>query len=103
MSGSGSDDKPAQTGLVDMGDISFYNDPSDPTPSFTIFDLTDYRGSFSEIVMNVTGAQLQPTENGPLDTSVINAAIADVQAYNTDNGTNVGIKLRVWGGYTAPD
>jgi hypothetical protein len=94
--------KPAQTGLVDMGDITFYGDPSDPAPTFNISDLTNYPGSFGEIVLNVTWSQLQPTENGPLDTSAINSAIAEVQAYNATNGTDLGIKLRVWGGFTAP-
>ena len=81
MSSSGDGDKPAQTGLVDMGDIS----------------------SFSELVLNVTWAQLQGTEGGALTTSAIDSAIAQVNAYNAANGTNLGIKLRVWGGYTAPD
>jgi Hyphally regulated cell wall protein N-terminal len=94
--------KPAQTGLVDMGDITFYGDPSGPAPTFNISDLTNYPGSFGEIVLNVTWSQLQPTENGPLDTSAINSAIAEVQAYNATNGTDLGIKLRVWGGFTAP-
>ena len=31
MSSSGDGDKPAQTGLVDMGDISFYNTPHNPS------------------------------------------------------------------------
>ena len=53
MSPSGDDGKPAQSGLVDMGDISFYNDPS-PSPTFTIADLANFTGSFSEMVLNVT-------------------------------------------------
>ena len=101
MSSSGDGDKPAQTGLVDMGDISFYNNPYNP--SFNISEIAPYRGSFSELVLNVTWAQLQGTEGGPLTTSAIDSAIAQVNAYNAANGTNLGIKLRVWGGYTAPD
>ena len=103
MSGAGGEVKPPQTGLVDMGNISFYNIPSDPIPPFTISDLAQYAGSFGEIVLNVTWAQLQPNQNGPLDTSVIASAISAVQSYNSANNTDVGIKLRVWGGYTAPD
>jgi hypothetical protein len=101
MSSSGDGDKPAQTGLVDMGDISFYNNPYNP--SFNISEIAPYRGSFSELVLNVTWAQLQGTEGGALTTSAIDSAIAQVNAYNAANGTNLGIKLRVWGGYTAPD
>jgi hypothetical protein len=101
MSSSGDGDKPAQTGLVDMGDISFYNNPYNP--SFNLSEITPYQGSFSEIVLNVTWAQLQPSEGGPLTTSAIDSAIAQVDALNASNGTNIGIKLRVWGGYTAPE
>src|ERR1700704_2993925 len=105
MSSSGDGTKPAQTGLVDMGDISFYNGAVTPTPTpvFNISEIAPYRGSFSELVLNVTWAQLQGTEGGPLTTSAIDSAIAQVNAYNAANGTNLGIKLRVWGGYTAPD
>ena len=101
MSSSGDGDKPAQTGLVDMGDISFYNNPYNP--SFNLSELRTVPGSFSEIVLNVTWAQLHPAEGGPLATSAIDSAIAPVNAHNASNGTNVGIKLRVWGGYTAPE
>ena len=101
MSSSGDGDKPAQTGLVDMGDISFYNNPYNP--SFNLSEIAPYQGSFSEIVLNVTWAQLQPSEGGPLTTSAIDSAIAQVNALNASNGTDIGIKLRVWGGYTAPE
>ena len=104
MSGTNTGDKPPQSGLVDMGDIQFYNDPSTPTPTFTLAqDLTNYPGAFSEIVLNVTWAQLQPNAGGPLSTSFIQQATSEVAAYNTQFGTDLGIKLRVWGGYTAPD
>ena len=101
MSSPGDGDKPAQTGLVDMGDISFYNNPYNP--SFNLAEVVPYQGSFSEIVLNVTWAQLQPSEGGPLTTAAIDSAIAQVNALNASNGTNFGIKLRVWGGYTAPE
>ena len=103
MSEAGGGAEPPQSGLVDMGDISFYNIPSDPIPPFTLSDLANYVGSFGEIVLNVTWAQLQPSENGPLDPSVIASAISAVETYNAENNTDLGIKLRVWGGYTAPD
>src|SRR5262249_34933755 len=53
--------------------------------------------TFSEIVLNVTWAQLQSVQDGPIDTSVIDSAIRQAES------ANVGIKLRVWGGFTAPD
>jgi len=104
MSSSGDGDKPAQSGLVDMGDIGFYNSNNpDVLITFTIADLANYPGSFSEIVLNVTWAQLQSAADGPLETAFIDNAISAINAYNAANGTNVGIKLRVWGGYVAPD
>jgi T5SS/PEP-CTERM-associated repeat protein len=104
MSSSGDGDKPAQSGLVDMGDIGFYSSNSpDVLVTFTIADLANYPGSFSEIVLNVTWAQLQSAAGGPLETAFIDDAISAINAYNAANGTNVGIKLRVWGGYVAPD
>ena len=103
MSSSGEGGKPAQLGLVDMGDIRFYDDPAYYPPSFNTSDLASYTGSFSEMVLNVAWQQLQPTQGGALDTAVIDSAIAAVTAYNAQHGTNLGIKLRVWGGYQAPE
>lgn len=93
--------KAAQTGLVDMGVISFY-DNSDTVPIFNVWELAPYATSFSEIVLNVTWAQLQSSQNA-LDTSFIDAAIQQVTQFNNTYNTDIGIKLRVWGGFTAPD
>ncbi|MBV8409164.1 MAG: hypothetical protein JOY64_16155 [Alphaproteobacteria bacterium] len=99
MSTSG--DKPAQSGLVDMGDIAFYNHSTDHIPSSfaaTLADLTNFSGQFSEVVLNVTWAQLQPDQGGQIDPSgLIATAIGEAESHH------VGIKLRVWGGYAAPD
>src|SRR5262245_16613677 len=102
MSASSDDSKPAQSGLVDMGDISFYNHSTDHIPaSFAATlssDLTNFPGQFSEVVLNVTWAQLQPDPGGQIDPiGLISTAIGEAQSYH------VGIKLRVWGGYAAPD
>lgn len=91
--------KAAQTGLVDMGNISFYN--TGATPIFNPFELAQYSTSFSEIVLNVTWAQLQ-TSQGSLETSFIDSAIQQVNQFNNTYHTDLGIKLRVWGGFTAP-
>lgn len=107
MSTSDSSGKPLQTGLVDMGDIAFYNDPSNavPFPSLLNSDLGPYPGLFSEIVLNVTWSSLQPVAgiDVPLVTADIDIALAQVAAYNQQHGTDLGIKLRVWGGFTAPE
>lgn len=98
--------KAAQTGLVDMGNISFYNtyySTTPPTlPVFNPFELAQYATSFSEIVLNVTWAQLQASQN-TLDTSFIDNAIQQVNQFNGTYHTDLGIKLRVWGGFTAPE
>ena len=91
--------KAAQTGLVDMGNISFYD--TGATPAFNPFELAQYATSFSEIVLNVTWAQLQASQ-GSLDTSFIDSAIQQVNQFNDIYHTDLGIKLRVWGGFTAP-
>ena len=91
--------KAAQTGLVDMGNISFYD--TGATPAFSPFELAQYATSFSEIVLNVTWAQSQASQ-GSLDTSFIDGAIQQVNQFNDTYHTDLGIKLRVWGGFTAP-
>lgn len=74
--------KAARTGLVDMGNISFYDNTSPPNPPtppiFNVWELAQYRESFSEIVLNVTWAQLQSSQNA-LDTSFIDSALAQVR------------------------
>ncbi|MBV8410386.1 MAG: hypothetical protein JOY64_22360, partial [Alphaproteobacteria bacterium] len=101
MSSSGDGGKPAQTGLVDMGNISFYN-LAGVTPTFTLSDLASFTGAFSEMVLNVTWNELQPDGPNSLTTTAIDNAIAAVNSYNQQNNTHLGIKLRVWGGFTAP-
>src|SRR5262249_47595410 len=64
-----------------------------------ISDLDNYPGAFSEMVLNVTWNQLQPTQGGAIDYSAIDSALNTVAA----SGANVGVKLRVWGGFTAPE
>ncbi|GEP58585.1 beta strand repeat-containing protein [Reyranella soli] len=93
--------KAAQTGLVDMGVISFYDNVG-AIPIFNVWELAQYKNSFSEIVLNVTWAQLQASENS-LDTSFIDTAIQQVTQFNSTYNSDIGIKLRVWGGYTAPN
>jgi hypothetical protein len=110
--------KPPQLGLVDTGDTSFYsplpktnNYPNaspkpirSGVPSFTLSDLAGVPAQFSEMVLNVTWSRLQPTA-GSFVTSAIDHAIAKVRRYNESNPTlpPLGLKLRVWGGYAAPD
>jgi hypothetical protein len=100
---NGSDDgwKPVQSGLVDMGFNHFYDD-ADLQPTFLLSDLANAGSAISEMVLNVTWAQLEPT-SGQFDFSAIDSAVSAVSAYNTSHGTDLGIKLRVWGAVVAPD
>ena len=84
-----------------MGFNHFYDD-ANLSPTFLLSDLANAGSAISEMVLNVTWAQLEPT-SGQIDFSAINSAISEVSAYNSSHGTDLGIKLRVWGGVVAPD
>ncbi len=94
--------KPLQ-GLVDMGQITFYNNPAQFQPVNDLTDLARFPGAFGGTVINVTWAQLQPTQGAPPDTSVIDAALSAISAYNASSSAPLGAKLRVWGGFAAPE
>ena len=61
MSSSGGDGKPFQTGLVDMGDISFYNNPATAVAFSTLLnaDLGSFPGLFGEIVTTWNGQDVE--------------------------------------------
>jgi T5SS/PEP-CTERM-associated repeat protein len=84
-----------------MGFNHFYDD-ADLQPTFLLSDLANAGSAISEMVLNVTWAQLEPT-SGQFDYAAIDSAVNAVSAYNTSHGTDIGIKLRVWGGVVAPD
>lgn len=101
-------------GLVNMGDITFYNkqdsiDPPNPSNSLANLILPNTSQLFGGTVINVTWAQLQPNppdENGTitLDTSSIDQALIAINAYNQANpNAKISAKLRVWAGFTAPN
>src|SRR5258708_19837135 len=103
MSASGAGDKRPESGLVDMGDIGFYSSNTpDVLVTFTIADLANYPGSFSEIVLNVTWAQLQSAAGGSLDTAFIDNAISAINAYNAANGTHLRLTPPPCAGSAAP-
>ena len=90
-------------GLINMGNISFYNNPHlSPVNDPSI--IAPYANSFSAMVINVTWAQLQPHESGSLvPNNVIDQALESIQSYNQAHPLNpITAKLRVWGGFTAP-
>ena len=91
-------------GLINMGNISFYNDPK-LSPINDPAIIAPYAISFSGMVINVTWAQLQPDAQGSLlPNNVIDQALESIQLYNQSHPlTPITAKLRVWGGFTAPD
>ena len=86
--------KPPLAGLVDMQDISWH-DTAGGEPSFTMANVDQFPGVFGGIVINATWDSIEPTQGGGLDFSTINAALAQVGAYDAANsGAHLGTKLR---------
>jgi hypothetical protein len=89
--------------LIDMQDISWHN-TAGGEPSFTMDNVSPaFDGIFGGIVINATWDAIQPTQGGALDFSTVDAALAQVAAYNAAHAsTPLGTKLRVYGGANAP-
>ncbi|HEX9525057.1 MAG TPA: hypothetical protein VF949_18915 [Reyranella sp.] len=90
-------------GLVSMGAYRFVGYGGDPVN--TLEPLNAKPGIFGGLVVIASWKQLQPTpesEIGP--NNVIDRALAEVRAYNERNPQKpLAVKLRVWGGFEAPD
>jgi hypothetical protein len=94
--------KPPLAGLVDMQNISWH-DTAGGEPSFTMANVDLFPGVLGGIVINATWDATEPTQGGPLDYTAIDAALAQVAAYNAANtGAPLGTKLRIYGGANAP-
>ena len=97
------DIKPPIRGLVSMGAYRFVGYGGDPVN--TLEPLNAKPGIFGGLVVIASWKQLQPTpdtEIGP--DNVIDRALAEVRAYNERNPSKpLAVKLRVWGGFEAPD
>jgi hypothetical protein len=89
--------------LLDMGDISFYGKGS-AAPTFDPAEIEPFAGSFGGMVVNVRWDQLQP--DGPTKLAAdnpIDQALRQVAAFNEAHpNAQIGVKLRVYGGFTAP-
>ncbi|TAJ89950.1 hypothetical protein [Reyranella sp.] len=90
-------------GLISMGAYRFVGYGGDPVN--TLEPLNAKPGIFGGLVVIASWKQLQPTpgaEIGP--DNVIDRALAEVRAYNERNPQKpLGVKLRVRGGFEAPD
>ena len=90
-------------GLVSMGAYRFVGKGGDPVN--TLEPLNAKPGIFGGLVVIASWKQLQPTPQSEIsDNNVIDQALAQVRAYNEQNpGKPLGVKLRIWGGFEAPD
>src|SRR5277367_3569642 len=95
--------KPPIRGLVSMGAYRFVGYGGDPVN--TLEPLNAKPGIFGGLVVIASWKQLQPTPQSEIgDDNVIDQALAQVRAYNERNPDKpLGVKLRVWGGFEAPD
>jgi hypothetical protein len=90
-------------GLVSMGAYRFVGSGGDPVN--TLDPLNAKPGIFGGLVVIASWKQLQPTPGSQIDDgNVIDQALAQVRAYNERNPQKpLAVKLRVWGGFEAPD
>lgn len=89
------------TGLLDMGVQTAYQ-TGQPFPTTDPSTLDTYAGAFGGIVINESWSQLEPSPGveqwAPLDQS-----LAAVQMWNIQHpATPLGVKLRIFAGYSAP-
>jgi hypothetical protein len=96
------DVKPLIDGLIDKGSQASY-DNSEPFPVTPTAELNGYATAFAGIVVNDTWAQLEPSK-GQWDLTPLDQSLAAVSAYNAANPSDpLHVKLRIWGGFTAPN
>lgn len=94
--------KPQIFGLIDKSSQAPYI-LRQPFPTVNPREVAPYAKAFSGIVVNETWAQLQPSR-GHLNLTPLRQSLAAVLAYNRAHpGQRLSVKLRLWGGFTAPD
>jgi hypothetical protein len=95
--------KPALRGLLSMGAYKFVSYPGQQ-PANTLKPIRAVPGIFGGIVLVASWQQLQPVKNGPLQSRVIDIFLAQIRVYNSHHPDKpLGVKLRIWGGFMAPD
>lgn len=101
--GLAQDIKPPIRGLVSMGAYRFVAYGGDPIN--TLEPLNAKPGIFGGLVVIAGWKQLQPTPQSQIGAdNLIDRALAEVRAYNKKNPQKpLAVKLRVWGGFEAPD
>ena len=97
------DTKPPIRGLVSMGAYRFVGYGGDPVNTLAPLDAKP--GIFGGLVIIASWKQLQPTPDAEIGPdNVIDRALAGVRVYNERKPQKpLAVKLRVWGGFDAPD
>jgi hypothetical protein len=90
-------------GLVSMGAYKFVVRAEDPNNTFE--PINKKPGIFGGIVILASWRELQQSASSPLaENNTIDKALEEVRAYDKRNPQKpLGVKLRVWGGFVAPD
>jgi hypothetical protein len=97
-----SDVKPMLDGLVDKSSEASYH-MGQPYPVVDLSDVAAQSSAFGGVVVNQTWAQLEPTQ-GTFDFSTLDASLAAVTAYNAQHvSTPIGVRLRVFAAFVAPE
>ena len=88
-------------GLLDMGTQTAYQ-TGQPFPVTDPSSLDAYAGDFSGIVVNESWSQLEPTP-GVEDWAPLDQSLAAISAWNAAHpATPLGVKLRIFAGFSAP-
>ena len=94
--------KPQLSGLVDKGSEAPYHEGM-PYPVVDLTDVAAQSPAFAGIVVNQTWSQLEPNP-GQFDFSTLDSSLAAVTAYNAQHvAAPLGVRLRVFAAYAAPD
>ena len=95
--------KPPIHGLVSMGAYKFVVRGTDPV---NYMDKLDEKpGIFAGIVLLASWREMEPHPGAEIpENNAIDKALEEVRAYNRRNPQKpLAVKLRIWGGYVAPD
>ncbi len=93
--------KPPLEGIIDMGVQTPYLQHQ-PFPTIDLSPLDAYAGAFAGVVVNEGWSQLEPKQ-GVYDWTPLKRSLAAVSVWNAQHSsTPVGVKLRVFAGYSAP-
>jgi hypothetical protein len=95
--------KPPLRGLISMGAYKFVGGPPGTQPDNNLAAVRAKPGILGGIVIVPSWQQLQPTQNGGLQTRVIDNMLNQIRIYNSHHPDHpLAAKLRVWGGFMAP-